>query len=68
MLLEARLDEGPLGEDEACRRLDEWWGDPPVVGRSGASASLAELDRPEDRDERARASPGAVRCPACGPG
>jgi poly(A) polymerase len=25
MLLEARLDEGPLGEDEARRRLDQWW-------------------------------------------
>jgi poly(A) polymerase len=24
-LLEARLDEGPLGEDEARRRLDAWW-------------------------------------------
>ena len=25
MLLEVRLDEGPLGEDEAYRRLDAWW-------------------------------------------
>jgi poly(A) polymerase len=25
MLLEARLDEGPLGEEEAERRLLEWW-------------------------------------------
>jgi len=25
MLLEARLEHGPLGEDEAYRRLDEWW-------------------------------------------
>jgi poly(A) polymerase len=24
-LLELRLDEGPLGEDEAERRLREWW-------------------------------------------
>jgi poly(A) polymerase len=24
-LLELRLDEGPLGKDEAYRRLDEWW-------------------------------------------
>jgi poly(A) polymerase len=24
-LLELRLDEGPLGEDEAARRLDAWW-------------------------------------------
>ena len=25
MLLEVRLDEGPLTEAEAYRRLDEWW-------------------------------------------
>ena len=25
MLLEARMEDGPLGEEEACRRLDEWW-------------------------------------------
>jgi poly(A) polymerase len=25
MLLETRLEEGPLSEDEAYRRLDEWW-------------------------------------------
>ncbi len=25
MLLDARLDEGPLGEEEAYRRLDAWW-------------------------------------------
>ena len=24
-LLELRLDEGPLGEGEAYKRLDEWW-------------------------------------------
>ena len=24
-LLELRLEEGPLGEDEAFRRLDAWW-------------------------------------------
>ncbi|CAN5226995.1 hypothetical protein BH18ACT4_BH18ACT4_09220 [soil metagenome] len=24
-LLELRLEEGPLGEDEAARRLDQWW-------------------------------------------
>ena len=24
-LLELRIEEGPLGEDEALRRLDEWW-------------------------------------------
>jgi len=26
-LLEARLDEGPLGEEEAYRRLDKWWAE-----------------------------------------
>ncbi len=26
-LLEARLDEGPLGEEEAYRRLEKWWGE-----------------------------------------
>ncbi len=26
-LLEVRLDEGPLGEEEAFRRLDKWWAD-----------------------------------------
>ena len=26
-LLELRLDEGPLGDDEAFRRLDAWWAD-----------------------------------------
>jgi poly(A) polymerase len=25
MLLELRLEEGPLGEEEAYRRLDQWW-------------------------------------------
>ncbi len=28
-LLELRLDEGPLGEDEAYRRLDAWWAEQP---------------------------------------
>jgi poly(A) polymerase len=26
-LMELRLDEGPLGEDEAYRRLDAWWAE-----------------------------------------
>jgi poly(A) polymerase len=34
MLLEARLDEGPLGEEEAERRLLAWWAD-----RGGSSRS-----------------------------
>ncbi|MDQ6695953.1 MAG: CCA tRNA nucleotidyltransferase [Actinomycetota bacterium] len=28
-LLELRLEEGPLGEDEAGRRLDAWWAEQP---------------------------------------
>ena len=28
-LLELRLDEGPLGEEEASRRLDAWWAEQP---------------------------------------
>ncbi|MET0902664.1 MAG: CCA tRNA nucleotidyltransferase, partial [Acidimicrobiales bacterium] len=27
MLLEVRLDEGPVGEEEAYRRLDAWWAE-----------------------------------------
>jgi len=38
-LLELRLDEGPLGEEEAGRRLDDWWAgrqvERPVPGRGG---------------------------------
>jgi poly(A) polymerase len=26
-LMELRLDEGPLGEDEAAARLKAWWAD-----------------------------------------
>jgi poly(A) polymerase len=26
-LLELRMEEGPLGEEEATRRLREWWSD-----------------------------------------
>ncbi|MGH9099834.1 MAG: HDIG domain-containing metalloprotein, partial [Acidimicrobiales bacterium] len=38
-LLELRLDEGPLGEEEASRRLGEWWAaraEPPRPGRPEA--------------------------------
>ena len=31
-LLELRLEEGPLGEDEAYRRLDAWWAEQPTPG------------------------------------
>jgi poly(A) polymerase len=33
-LLELRLDEGPLGEEGAGRRLDEWWAAQPEAPRS----------------------------------
>jgi poly(A) polymerase len=32
VLLELRLDEGPLGEEEAFRRLDEWWAERRAAG------------------------------------
>jgi poly(A) polymerase len=35
-LLELRLDEGPLGEDEAYRRLDAWWAE-----RQGATGGAS---------------------------
>ena len=39
-LLELRLDEGPLGKDEAYRRLDEWWkGQLGVVSPRGSQSS-----------------------------
>lgn len=31
-LLELRLDEGPLGKEEAGRRLDHWWNDRQIKG------------------------------------
>ena len=34
-LLELRLEEGPLGEEEAGRRLDEWWALRRSAGRAG---------------------------------
>ena len=72
-LLELRLDEGPLGEDEAYRRLDAWWGPnrsmSPAVGsrpcgrsRSGV-ISMAMRSSGRLADHRA----GALRCLLCGP-
>jgi poly(A) polymerase len=37
MLLEARLDEGPLGEGEAFRRLDAWWSARTDAGSGGSA-------------------------------
>jgi poly(A) polymerase len=31
-LLELRLEEGPLGEEEARRRLDAWWSERRATG------------------------------------
>lgn len=39
-LLELRLDEGPLGEEEAYKRLDEWWAE-----RRGLAAKRGGADR-----------------------
>ncbi|MDQ3978173.1 MAG: CCA tRNA nucleotidyltransferase [Actinomycetota bacterium] len=36
-LLELRLEEGPLGEEEAYRRLDEWWKEQGQPGPSKSS-------------------------------
>ena len=36
-LLEMRLDEGPLGEEEAFRRLDAWWAERRAAGSSSGS-------------------------------
>jgi poly(A) polymerase len=38
-LLEQRLEEGPLGKEEATRRLDEWWAGQKRSGRGESSAS-----------------------------
>ena len=38
-LLEMRLDEGPLGEEEALRRLDLWWAERQGSGSTSGSAS-----------------------------
>ncbi len=40
-LLELRMEEGPLGEDEARRRLDRWWED-----RGGAEAPTGRPPAP----------------------
>ena len=37
-LLEMRLDEGPLGEEEAFRRLDAWWAERRAAGSSSGSS------------------------------
>lgn len=43
-LLEVRLDEGPLGHDEAYRRLDAWWGDQPESSTAAGPADEGPAD------------------------
>lgn len=61
-LLELRLDEGPLGADEAGRRLDAWWAarggvavDPGPVGRVSSEARVP--DSPRRRTPRPASGP-----------
>jgi len=65
-LLDLRLDEGVLGEDEAGRRLDAWWAEysaASVTAASGArvgpSGSAAPGPDPSGSD-RSDASPESV--------
>ena len=46
-LLELRLDEGPLGEEEVIRRLDAWWAE-----RQSSVWSRAPRTRPRRRPPR----------------
>ena len=52
MLLEARLDEGPLGEEEAERRLRAWWA-PRGEGGAGPGALVVQdlVQRVQDLDQ-----------------
>ena len=64
MLLEARLDEGPLGEAEAERRVLAWWarrqrGPADPVGAAGASTLLVR---------RGPAAPLSAKRKVAGPG
>ncbi len=62
-LLELRLDEGPLGPDEAGRRLDGWWASQPESGaRSPASAA------PSGPSSRRNSSRKSMAWPTSGPG
>jgi len=47
MLLELRLEEGPLGAEEALRRLDAWWASQPSEAQpqpSGPGTALPDQD------------------------
>ena len=41
MLLEARLEEGPLDDEEAYRRLDAWWAEQGAPGERSADSATA---------------------------
>ena len=47
-LLELRLEEGPLGDEEAARRLDAWWADR-QASRSGSARLRALFPSPDDQ-------------------
>ena len=61
-LLELRLEEGPLGAEEAGRRLDAWW-----AGRQGSTPGGTGRERRTRLRRRARRPPD-VTPPANGPG
>ena len=48
-LMELRLDEGPLGEEEARRRLDAWW----AQQGDGQGATVTAVS-PRDAEARTR--------------
>jgi poly(A) polymerase len=54
MLLEARMEEGPLGEDEAKRRLDVWW-----AKRSAAPIAEKPLRVRKVKEQKEAKEPGA---------
>ena len=47
-LLELRLDEGPLGPDEAGRRLDQWWA-AHQAGKSKSQSRKGQTGKSESR-------------------
>jgi len=62
-LLELRLDEGPLGEEEARRRLDQWW-----AARQGAGGPPSPPAAPEVSSRASEAQDPPPRTPRPGPG
>jgi len=57
-LLELRLEEGPLGEEEATRRLDQWWQlrRPPAPPKAAPSDGV-DRERSEPRGGASRGGP-----------